>query len=540
FSDGWARNQRLWFRSRFSTPWDSISIVSTPIVKDGVEIGHGETAYFYFSTTDGQQITVATALSCTGEEGAALNLDSEMPADDFDLYLKRARDSWNDALSKITVEGDNEADKVKFYTAMYHSMLAPTVYCDIDGSYMGPDGNVHHADGWCNYGTFSLWDTYRAAHPLMTYLQPDRACDFALSLIAFGRQNGRLPVWNFQASETDMMIGYHAVPVIVDAYLKGLLPDSVATEALDLCVATANIDSYRQIGEYKRLGYVPYDLEDEHNSDNWSMSKTLEYAFDDYCIALMADKMGRDATAAEFYKRAGNYRNVYNPATGFMQPRDSHGNFLPDFNAEDYSEHICESNAWQYLWSVQHDVDGLMELMGGRENFLAKLDSMMTFNPSADASLPIFSTGMIGQYVQGNEPSHHVIYLFNKAGRPDLTQKYINEVVEQLYDTTPAGLCGNEDCGQTSAWLVFSAMGFYPVNPVGGVYELGTPLFKSMELKLDNGKTFRVTAPGLSKENIYIKSARLDGAPYNETFITHDIIMNGSHLELEMSPTPSI
>ena len=538
FSDGWARNQRLWFRSRFSRAWDSIAVVSTPIVRDGKEIGKGEVAYFYFTTADKEQITVSTAISCTGEEGAALNLATEAPDDDFDKYRSAARDAWQRALSTVQVEGDNDADKTKFYTAMYHSMLAPTLYCDADGSYMGPDGEVHKADGWQNYGTFSLWDTYRAAHPLMTYLQPERTRDFVESLVAFGQQNGRLPVWNFQASETDMMIGYHAVPVIVDAYMKGLLPDSLAAEALELCVATANIDSYRQIGEYKTLGYVPYDLVDEHNDDNWSLSKTLEYAFDDYCIALMADKMGRKDVADEFYRRSQNYRNVYNPATGFMQPRNVKGEFQPDFNPEDYTEHICESNAWQYLWSVQHDVDGLMELMGGRERFAEKLDSMMTFNPSEDSSLPIFSTGMIGQYVQGNEPSHHVIYLFNAAGRPDLTQKYISEVVNELYDVTPAGLCGNEDCGQTSAWLVFSAMGFYPVNPVSGVYELGTPLFKSMELRLANGKTFKVTAPGLSKDNIYIASAKLDGKPYDKTFITHDMIMNGSHLELEMSPNP--
>ncbi|MDE6368639.1 MAG: GH92 family glycosyl hydrolase, partial [Muribaculaceae bacterium] len=495
FSDGWARNQRLWFRSRFSQAWDSVKVESTPILKDGVEIGRGDIAYFYFTTGDKEQITVSTAISCTGEEGAKLNLETEVPENDFDKYRSQAHDAWLRALSAINVEGDNDADKTKFYTAMYHSMLAPTIYDDVDGSYMGPDDKVHKADGWHNYGTFSLWDTYRAAHPLMTYLQPERTRDFVESLVAFGRQNGRLPVWNFQASETDMMIGYHSVPVIVDAYMKGLLPDSLAAEALDLSVSTANLDDYRQIGEYKKLGYVPYDLVDEHNSDNWSMSKTLEYAFDDYCIALMAEKMGRKDIADEFYARSQNYRNVFNPATGFMQPRDTKGAFLPDFNPEDYSEHICESNAWQYLWSVQHDVDGLIDLMGGKERFLQKLDSMMTFNPSEDSSLPIFSTGMIGQYVQGNEPSHHVIYLFNNAGRPDLTQKYISEVVNELYDVTPAGLCGNEDCGQTSAWFVFSAMGFYPVNPVSGVYELGTPLFKSMELRLDNGKTFKVTAP---------------------------------------------
>ncbi|MDE6548107.1 MAG: GH92 family glycosyl hydrolase [Muribaculaceae bacterium] len=534
FSDGWARNQRLWFRSRFSKEWDKIDVVSTPIIRDGVEIGYGEIAYFYFTTEEKEQITVSTAISCTGQEGAALNLETEVPDNDFDKYRDSAHDAWQSALSAISVDSDNEEDKTKFYTAMYHSMLAPTLYCDVDGAYMGPDGKIHNTDGWQNYETFSLWDTYRAAHPLMTYLQPQRASDFVQSLIAFGRQNGRLPVWNFQASETDMMIGYHSVPVIVDAYMKGLIPDSLANEALNSCVATANNDNYRQIGVYKKLGYVPFDLVDEHNSDNWSMSKTLEYAFDDYCIAKMADKMGRKDIADEFYVRSQNYRNVFNSETGFMQPRDTNGAFLSDFNPEDYSEHICESNAWQYLWSVQHDIDGLIELIGGSERFLNKLERMMTLQPNDSASLPIFSTGMIGQYVQGNEPSHHVIYLFNKAGRPDLTQKYIARVVNDHYDISPAGLCGNEDCGQMSAWFVFSAMGFYPVNPVSGQYEIGTPLFKAIEMKLNNGKVFRVRAPNLSKDNIYIKSIYVNGKSYDKTYITHQQIMDGATVEFEM------
>ena len=538
FSDGWARDQRLWFRSRFSTPWDSVEIISTPILRDGKEIGKGETARFYFDTTKGETITVATSISATGESGAALNLASEMPDNDFDNYRERAHNQWLAALGRVRVEGDNEDDKVKFYTALYHSMLAPTLYCDADSTYRGPDKSNHKGEGNLNYGTFSLWDTYRASHPLMTILMPGHARDFALSLMAFGRENGRLPVWNFQGSETDMMIGHHAIPVIADAYLKGLLPEERAGEALDLCIATANNDSYRQVGEYRRLGYVPCDLTDEHNSENWSLSKTLEYAFDDYCIAVMAEKMGRKETAEEFYRRAGNYRNVFNPATGFMQPRKSDGTFIEDFDPQDYSEHICESNAWQYLWSVQHDVGGLKELLGGEKGMYDKLVGMMTTTPSDSSELPIFSTGMIGQYVQGNEPSHHVIYLFNKVGRPDLTQKYIAQVVNDLYDTTPAGLCGNEDCGQMSAWFVFSAMGFYPVDPVGGTYEIGTPLFKEMEIKLDNGKTLRITAGNLSKSNIYVKGVKIDGEPWTGSYIPHERIMQGAHIEFDMTGAP--
>lgn len=538
FSDGWARDQRLWFRTRFSQPWDSVRIEHTPIVKDGETVGSGDVAYFYYNTKKGDRLTLSTALSCTASEGAARNLAAEAADNDFDRCREHASAMWRDELAKIEVEGDNADDKVKFYTALYHSMLAPTIYNDVDGAYRGPDKQNHTADGWTNYGTFSLWDTYRAAHPLMTYTQPERTRDFVKAFVAFSEQNGRLPVWNFQGSETDMMIGYHAVPVIVDAYLKGLVDDTTAERALNACVQTANIDSYRQIGEYKERGYVACDKADGTAADGWSLSKTLEYAFDDYCIAVMAEKMGKKNVADTFYARSRNYRNVFNPATSFMQPRHYNGEFVTPFNPAEYTEDICESNAWQYLWSVQHDIDGLITLVGGKERFAQKLDSMMTYNPAADDALPIFSTGMIGQYAHGNEPGHHVIYLHNKIGRCDLTQKYVAKVMNELYTTTPAGLCGNEDCGQMSAWFVMSAMGFYPVNPVSGEYELGTPLFSNMKLHLANGKTFTVTARNLSKQNIYVKSVEIDGKPYDKSYITHEQIMAGVHVIMEMTDTP--
>ena len=355
-------------------------------------------------------------------------------------------------------------------------MIAPTIYSDVDGKYYGPDKQVHQADGWVNYSTFSLWDTFRAAHPLFTYTEPERVGDMVQSFIAFYEQNGRLPVWNFWGSETDMMIGYHAVPVIVDAYLKGI-GNFDPEKALEACVATANIDEYRGIGSYKKNGYIPYNVKDEYNAENWSLSRTLEYAFDDFCIAEMAQKMGKTELANEFYKRSQNYRNVFNPATGFMQPIDDKGVFQPNFNPDEYTAHICESNAWHYFWSVQHDIKGLVSLTGGQDKFAAKLDSMFTYIPAGNEELPIFSTGMIGQYAHGNEPSHHVIYLYNKVRQPWKAQKYAAQVMHELYFNAPAGLCGNEDCGQMSAWYVFSAMGFYPVNPVSGEYEIGTPLF---------------------------------------------------------------
>ena len=537
FSDGWARDQHIYFRTRFSKPFTSVQIDTTAIVKNGNHIGTATIARFDFDTQKGEQIIVSTAISGVSTEGAAKNLLAEVPDDNFDKYRNLTRDNWNRQLSKIEIVSNSTDDKVNFYTALYHSMIAPTIYSDVDGTYYGPDKKTHKTDGWVNYSTFSLWDTFRAAHPLFTYTEPERANDMVKSFIAFYEQNKRLPVWNFYGSETDMMIGYHAVPVIVDAYLKGIT-DVDPEKALEACIATANIDNYRGIGMYKKLGYVPYNIADSYNAENWSLSKTLEYAYDDYCIAKMAEKMGKKEIADEFYKRSLNYKNLYNPATSFMQPKDDKGNFIKNFSPDEYTPHICESNGWQYFWSVQQDIDGLIALTGGKERFAQKLDSMFTYHPSADDELPIFSTGMIGQYAHGNEPSHHVIYLYNAVEQPWKTQQYAAKVMHELYQNSPAGLCGNEDCGQMSAWYVFSAMGFYPVDPVSGKYEIGTPLFPEMQMHLSNDNTFTVLAPTVSKENIYIQAVKLDGKPYSKSYITHEQIMEGATLEFEMGNTP--
>ena len=537
FSEGWARGQKVYFATRFSRPFKSMEMDSAEIKLKGEKVGTSNVARFMFDTEEGEQLTIVTALSGVSVEGAVKNLDAEAPHNDFDKYLASAKADWNKQLQRIQVVGGGADDQVNFYTALYHSMIAPTIYSDVDGKYYGPDKQVHQADGWVNYSTFSLWDTFRAAHPLFTYTEPERVGDMVQSFIAFYEQNGRLPVWNFWGSETDMMIGYHAVPVIVDAYLKGI-GNFDPEKALEACVATANIDEYRGIGLYKKNGYIPYNITDQYNSENWSLSRTLEYAFDDFCIAEMAQKMGKTELANEFYKRSQNYRNVFNPATGFMQPIDDKGVFQPNFNPDEYTAHICESNAWHYFWSVQHDIKGLVALTGGQDKFAAKLDSMFTYIPAGSEELPIFSTGMIGQYAHGNEPSHHVIYLYNKVRQPWKTQKYAAQVMHELYFNAPAGLCGNEDCGQMSAWYVFSAMGFYPVNPVSGEYEIGTPLFPEMRLNLDNGKTFTVLAPNVSRENIYIQSMKVNGQPYDKSYITHQQIMEGATVEFVMGSQP--
>lgn len=539
FSDGWARGQRVFFRTRFSKPFRSSEIDTTAIIQDGKTIGTAYVARFNFDTTDGEEIVLCTALSGVSMEGAAGNLAAEAPHNDFDKYVAETKENWNRQLGKIEVRGICDLDdKVNFYTALYRTMIAPTVFSDVDGSYYGPDKKIHKADGWVNYGTFSLWDTYRAAHPLLTYTEPVRTNDMIKSFLAFYDQNGRLPVWNFWGSETDMMIGYHAVPVIVDAYLKGI-GDFDAEKALKACVATANLDNYRGIGLYKKLGYIPYNIKDEYNADNWSLSKTLEYAFDDYCIAEMARKMGKTELAEEFYKRSQNYKNVFNPATGFMQPVDDKGVFIRPFCPDDYTAHICESNGWQYLWSVPQDIRGLITLVGGKDRFAEKLDSMFTYIPAGKEDLPIFSTGMIGQYAHGNEPSHHVIYLYNKVRQPWKTQKYVAQVMHHLYFNAPAGLCGNEDCGQMSAWYILNSMGFYQVCPGKPVYSIGRPLFEEVTINLPDRKTFVIRTHNNSKTNKYIESVLLNGKPLDVPFFTHDDLVRGGTMEITMSPVPT-
>lgn len=531
-SNGWARGQEVYFRTRFSRPIVSMQCDSIT-VPQGTEMKRtAGTVQLSFAKEKSRRLVAITAISGTGNEGAAKNLAAEAPHNDFDRYRAKTRDYWNSRLSQIEIKGSSNDERICFYTALYRTMLAPTLYCDVDDMYRGADGKNHKADGWKNYSTFSLWDTFRAAHPLYTYIASERVPDMINSFIAFYEEHGRLPVWNMWGSETDMMIGYHSVPVIADAYLKGI-DGFDAEKALKACIATADCDSYRGIGLYKEKGYVPYDVRDPYNNDNWALSRTLEYAYDDHCIARMAEAMGNDSIAEVFYSRARNWRNVYNPVTTFMQPRNSNGGFQPGFNPDEYTQHICESNAWHYMWSVQHEIDSLISLIG-KERFALKLDSMFTYTPAQNAELPIFSTGMIGQYAHGNEPSHHVIYLFNRIGELQKTQHYVRKVMCELYRNTPDGLCGNEDCGQMSAWYVFSAMGFYPVDPVGGVYEVGAPLFEEVKLHLANGNTFTVQCnPEHCENESRVLKAFLNGNELEGTTITHRDIMNGGVLEFK-------
>lgn len=530
YSDGWARNQRVWFRTRFSQPIKSVEIDSKALKnnRDGV----GCIARFKFASEGFDKLVVTTALSPTSLAGAQKNLQAETVSDDFDAVRRQAESLWNKELGRIEIEGGSQSQETVFYTSLYHAMSAPTLLCDVDGSYLGADRQLHKANGWFNYETCSLWDTYRAAHPLYDILMSTRASDMVNSLIAFSKENGRLPIWNMWSSETDMMIGYHAASVIAEAILKGV-PNINKEEALAECVKTANLDDYRGIGLYKKLGYVPYDVKEPTLGDDWSLSRTLEYAYDDACIAALAKSMNKTDLYKEFSKRAQNYRNVYCKGNTFMQPRHSDGSFQPAYSPDEYTSHICESNGWHYMWSVQHDIKGLEKLVG-KKRFAEKLDSFFTYTPTANAELPLFSTGMIGQYAHGNEPSHHAAYIFNKIGQPHKTQKYVRQILTELYNNTPAGLCGNEDCGQMSAWYVFSALGFYPLNPVSCEYEVGSPLFRNATIHLENGNTFKVEAEGYSPEKYLVKEVLLNGKRLRTTNISHEDILKGGTLTFVM------
>jgi len=532
-SSGWAKDQRVYFVIKLSKPFKSYQVfknnteTTSPVTDKNTKI------ILNYSTSEKEQIVLKTGISTASIEGAYKSLEIEAPSFDFDALKKEAENKWEKQLGKIDITIADETKKKIFYTMLYQSMLAPTLLSDHDGNYKGANDKTMNAKGFDRYDTFSLWDTYRAAHPLYTIIHPNRVSDMVNSLLAHYKETGLLPVWSMQGNETNMMIGYHAVPVIVDAYFKGI--ENFDTDlAYEACIKSA-IDHSRQIDTYMKLGYVPVD---EHQ-ENWSVSKTLEYAYDDWCIAQFAKALGKTEDYNTFLKRSENWRNVYDSQSTFMRPKLTDGSFLKDFVPKEYSTYFCESNAWQYFWSVQHDVEGLTEIVGGNEKLSEKLDTMFSLNPLPEDKLPIFSTGMIGQYAHGNEPSHHVAYLYNYIGKPWKTQKLVREILETQYKNEANGHCGNEDCGQMSSWYVFNALGFYPVNPAQGVYAFGSPLVDSAVIHLENGKTFAVKAKNNNSENIYIQSITLNGKEIDRNYITHKEIIEGGNLLFTMGKTPN-
>ncbi|MDO5979598.1 GH92 family glycosyl hydrolase [Flavivirga spongiicola] len=540
-STGWARNQKVYFQMQFSKPFSSLSYYKEGEVSVSPTKGNTKVVLKYHIEDDAK-IIVKTGLSTTSCKAAAHAIKAETTGFDFDFHRKKALLVWEQELQKVKIQSPDEDKKSIFYTMMYQSMLAPTLLSDRDGGYKAANDEngkykkgmdtISKAEGFQRYDTFSLWDTFRAAHPLYTITQPERVPDMIKSLLAHYKETDELPVWSMQGSETNMMIGYHAVPVIVDAYFKGFDFDSEL--AFKACKASAMVND-RQIDIYKELGYIPVD--DQH--ENWSVSKTMEYAYDDWCIAMFAKDLGKQKDYEYFLKRSENWKNLYNENNSWMQPKDTKGHFIKPFIPKEYSPYFCESNAWQYYWFVPHNIDELINKTGGKERFEQKIDSMFSYYPEAHDKLPLFSTGMVGQYAHGNEPSHHVAYLYNYLGKSSKTQKLVRQILEEQYKNEPDGHCGNEDCGQMSSWYIFNSLGFYPVNPAQGIYHIGIPLFEESSIHLPNHKTFKITTTNFSDQNKFVKKVSLNGKPLKRVYITHKEIVNGGVLEFIMSDTPN-
>ncbi len=532
-STGWAKDQRVYFVIKVSKAFDSYQLFKNDSLVTSSALGKNTKIILNYNTSENEQIVLKTGVSTANIEGAHKSLEIEAPDFNFENYKEKASEAWEQALQKIEISTSDETKKRIFYTMLYQSMLAPTILSDLNGNYKGANDSIANAKGFNRYDTFSLWDTYRAAHPLYTILHPKRTSDMVNSLLAHYNETGLLPVWSMQGNETNMMIGYHAVPVVVDAYFKGIQNFDIEL-AYEACKASA-MDTARQIDEYMILGYVPVD---EHH-ENWSVSKTLEYAYDDWCIAQFAKALGKTSDYGYFIKRSENWRNVYDSQSTFMRPKLKDGSFVTAFIPKEYTTFFCESNAWQYFWSVQHNIEGLAKIIGGKALLEKKLDTMFSLNPLPGDKLPIFSTGMIGQYAHGNEPSHHVAYLYNYIEKPWKTQKLVREILETQYKNEPNGHCGNEDCGQMSAWYVFSSLGFYPVNPAQGIYSFGSPLFDGATINLENGKKFSVEALNNSAKNIYIQTIELNGKIINRNYIAHKEILQGGKLVFTMEAFPN-
>ena len=550
-TSGWARTRKVYFAMRFSKAFKSYGQEKQKSqVYRGFwgrfdqehnfpqMAGNDLRLYFDFDTEENEAIQVKMALSPVSTEGALKNMEAEVPGWDFDAVKQQARDSWNKELQKVTVETLAESDKVNLYTAMYHAFLGPTVYMDVDGQYMGLDRNVHQADGFTNYTSFSLWDTYRALHPLFNILQPQRNRDMVESMIAHQEQSVHhmLPIWSHYANENWCMIGYHSASVIADAIVKGNA-DFDQQAALDACVQTARTRYFDGIGAYIDQGYVPED------KSGASVSKTLEYAYDDWAIAQAAKKLGRDAIYNEFIERSTYWKNVYDKSIGFMRPKLSDGTFKKDFDAlNTHGQGFIEGNSWNYSLYVPQDPDGMIELMGGKEKFSTHLDSLFTMelpDKYFENTEDISREGIIGNYVHGNEPSHHVAYLYNWTDDAYKAQDKIRMILEQKYKTGADGLSGNDDFGQMSAWYLFSSLGFYPVAPGSVDYALGSPAVKEATLHLDNGNTFKIEAKNQAAKNVYVRKVTLNGKELTKPFITHDQVMNGGTLTFYMSKRPN-
>ena len=525
YSEGWAKDQKIYFSAEFSKPFDSFEVC-------GENSMYGRAS---FKTTEGEEIMLKVALSPVSTEGAQANMTAELSGWDFDAVAKAADKAWNEELSKIRIETDDEQAREIFYTGLYHTMIAPSVFCDVNGDYRGADGKTHADDGFVNYTTFSLWDTYRAAMPLMTIIHPEKMNDMVNTLLHIYQQQGKLPVWHLMGCETDCMVGNPGIPPVADAILKGYdgFDKQLALEAMKASAVTPDRGQDLRM----KYGYIPCNKMYE------SVAFDMEYAIADWALAQAAKELGDEEAYSHFLERSRSYKNFFDPETGFMRGKDDKGNFrtpFSPFSSSHREDDYCEGNAWQYTWLVPHDFEGLVECFGSKEAFLKKLDELFTVSSEIEGgnTSPDIS-GLIGQYAHGNEPSHHIIYFYTMAGQPWKAADRVREVLSMLYHDAPDGLSGNEDVGQMSSWYILSSLGFYQAEPAGGRYWFGSPLFDKAEIKTEGG-TFTVIAENNSAENKYIQKVMLNGQEYRKPYVDFADIKAGGELVLTMGSTQSV
>ena len=521
FSEAWAKDQRLFFSIITSHPFSDV--LQSP-EKEGMQ--GAQKIALKFINPNNEPIIIKIGISAVDIEGAKNNLKGEIVNQTFEEVKKTAQDFWEKQLEKIVVEDKNKDNKINFYTSMYHVSIAPNLYQDVDGRYRGIDNEIHKSVGFDYYTVFSLWDTYRAAHPLYTIIEQEKTNNFINTFLAKYDEGGKLPIWDLAANYTGCMIGYHAVPVIADAYLKGIRNYDVE-KAFTAMKHSATRDKLG-LQSYKEFGFIPVEKESE------SVSKTLEYAYDDWSIAQMAKSLGKENDYKTYSERAQYYKNVFDPSTQFMRGRFRNTWFSP-FDPYEVNFNYTEANSWQYSFYVPQDISGFIKLLGGKEQLENQLDKLFTAEGKTSGSHQVDITGLIGQYAHGNEPSHHMAYLYNFVNKPFKTQEKTRQILTELYINTLDGISGNEDCGQMSAWYIFSSLGFYPVTPGSNQYIIGSPLFEKATINLENGKAFTIEAKNNSSENKYIKSVKLNGNNYEFSYINHSDIINGGSLVFEMT-----
>ncbi|MGO4211052.1 GH92 family glycosyl hydrolase [Terriglobus sp. 2YAB30_2] len=532
----WSPGREIYFAMEFSRPADSIQIFADDKLVQGETSNEPRLKVVaHFHTTAGEKILVKTGISGISTEGALANLKAEVPHWDFDAVQHKAHQAWQQALGAIQVETENTRHKEIFYTGLYHTMLAPTLFDDVTGKYAGMDGKVHDLPaGLHNYSTFSLWDTYRALHPLYTLIAPEKVPDLVNCLIREAEQSpGGVPIWPLQQKETFCMVGYHSAPVVAEALVKGFQGID-AKAAYKVFRKRAMVDDYRGLGAYRKYGYIPCDVEEEN------ASKTMDYAYDDSAVAAIAKAAGEQQESEQLHKRSKNYRNLYDKETGFIRPKYTDGRWAGPFapNAISVSRKwrdYTESNAWVTTFSVQHDPNGLAELMGGKQALEKKLDDLFSADSTQPPDMPPDVAGLVGQYAHGNEPSHHIVYLYNYAGVPEKAQKRLRSLMETMYDNKPNGMQGNEDCGQMSAWYVLSALGIYPVDPVSATWDVGTPLFDRATLEVGNGKTLTIETKRSSADAAIVKSITFNGEKHEGLTFEHAALAKGGKIVFEMA-----